>query len=213
MNKKSLPTNASAIVIGGGIIGCSTAYHLAKLGWEDVVVLERKKITSGTTWHAAGLVTTLRDTESQTRLAQYSLKLYEDLEIETGQATGFIKCGSIQLAMTEDKAEEMRRGCALARTFGVETEEISPQRVRELFPLTHVDDLLAGFYFPDDGRVNPADVAQALAKGARQRGVKIFEDTPVTELIIETFPASFLPKSKSIKCSDNSFLSLNKSFS
>ena len=185
MNKKSLPTNARAIVIGGGIIGCSTAYHLAKLGWEDVVVLERKKITSGTTWHAAGLVTTLRDTESQTRLAQYSLKLYEDLEIETGQATGFIKCGSIQLAMTEDKVEEMRRGCALARTFGVETEEISPQRVRELFPLTHVDDLLAGFYFPDDGRVNPADVAQALAKGARQRGVKIFEDTPVTELIIE----------------------------
>ena len=124
MNKKSLPTNARAIVIGGGIIGCSTAYHLAKLGWEDVVVLERKKITSGTTWHAAGLVTTLRDTESQTRLAQYSLKLYEDLEIETGQATGFIKCGSIQLAMTEDKVEEMRRGSALARTFGVETEEI-----------------------------------------------------------------------------------------
>lgn len=185
MNEKTLPTSARAIVIGGGVIGCSTAYHLAKLGWEDVVVLERKKVSSGTTWHAAGLVTTLRDTESQTRLAQYSLKLYEDLETETGQATGFIKCGSIQLAMTKDKVEEMRRGCGLARTFGVESEEISPQQIQDLFPLTYVDDLLAGFYFPNDGRVNPADVAQALAKGARQKGVKIFEDTLVTELIME----------------------------
>ncbi|MBT6464470.1 MAG: GcvT family protein [Proteobacteria bacterium] len=185
MSEKTLPKNARAIVIGGGVIGCSTAYHLAKLGWDDVVVLERKKVSSGTTWHAAGLVTTLRDTESQTRLAQYSLKLYEDLEEETGQATGFIKCGSIQLAMTKDKVEEMRRGCALARTFGVESEEISPQQVQDLFPLTYVDDLLAGFYFPNDGRVNPADVAQALAKGARQQGVRIFEDTLVKELIIE----------------------------
>ena len=185
MNQKSLPTHARAIVIGGGVIGCSTAYHLAKLGWDDVVVLERRKVSSGTTWHAAGLVTTLRDTESQTRLAQYSLKLYEELEIETGQATGFIKCGSIQLAMTKDKVEEMRRGCGLARTFGVESEEISPQQIQDLFPLTYIDDLLAGFYFPNDGRVNPADVAQALAKGAKQKGVRIYEDTLVTNLIIE----------------------------
>ncbi len=185
MSDKSLPNRARAIVVGGGIIGCSTAYHLAKLGWEDVVVLERKQVSSGTTWHAAGLVTTLRDTEAQTRLAQYSLKLYGELEEETGQATGFIRCGSIQLAMTHDKAEEMRRGCAMARTFGVENREITPAEVKELFPLAYVDDLVAGFHFPDDGRVNPADVAQALAKGARQRGVRIIEDTLVTDILYD----------------------------
>ena len=185
MNTSSVPAHARAVVVGGGVIGCSTAYHLAKLGWTDVIVLERKQVSSGTTWHAAGLVTTLRDSESQTRLAQYSLKLYEDLEAETGQATGFIKCGSIQLAATAEKAEEMRRGCAMARIFGVENEEISPGQIKELFPLVYVDDLLTGFYFPDDGRVNPADVGQALAKGARQNGVNIIEDTPVTGLLVE----------------------------
>jgi 4-methylaminobutanoate oxidase (formaldehyde-forming) len=185
MSDSTLPERARAIVVGGGIIGCSTAYHLAKLGWEDVVVLERKQVSSGTTWHAAGLITTLRDTEAQTRLAQYSLKLYGDLEQETGQATGFIRCGSIQLAMSHDKAEEMRRGCAMARTFGVENREISPAQVKELFPLAYVDDLVAGFYFPGDGRVNPADVAQALAKGARQRGVRIIENTRVTDILYD----------------------------
>ena len=185
MNTDSLPSHARAVVVGGGVIGCSTAYHLAKLGWQDVVLLERKQISCGTTWHAAGLITTLRDSESQTRLAQYSLKLYGDLEAETGQATGFIQCGSIQLAITAEKAEEMRRGCAMARTFGVENEEISPGQVKEFFPLAYVDDLVTAFYFPEDGRVNPADVGQALAKGARQHGVTIFEDTPVTDVIIE----------------------------
>lgn len=185
MNNKPFPTRARAVVVGGGIIGCSTAYHLAKLGWEDVVLLERKQLSSGTTWHAAGLVTTLRDTEAQTWLAQYSLKLYSELETETGQATGFIRCGSVQLAMTEEKAEEMRRGCAMARTFGVEYREVTPLEVKELFPLAQVDDLIAGFYFPDDGRVNPADVTQALAKGARKRGVNIIEDTLVTNVIMD----------------------------
>lgn len=181
----SLPSHCRVVIVGGGVIGCSIAYHLAKLGWNDIVLLERKKITSGTTWHAAGLITTLRDTEAQTQLAKYSLKLYEELEEETGQATGFIKCGSIQLAMDEAKAEEMRRGTALARTFGIENHEISPQQIQDLWPLAYVDDLVCGFYFPEDGRVNPADVGQALAKGARQRGVKIFEDTLVTGLIKE----------------------------
>ena len=115
MATNDLPSQARAVIVGGGVIGCSTAYHLAKLGWDDVVLVERKQIGSGTTWHAAGLITTLRDTEAQTRLAQYSLKLYSDLEAETGQATGFINCGSVQMAMSDDKAEEMRRGCAMAR--------------------------------------------------------------------------------------------------
>ena len=181
----TLPSHARAIVVGGGIIGCSTAYHLARRGWTDVLVLERKQVSCGTTWHAAGLVTTLRDSESQTRLANYSLDLYRDLETETGQATGFIQCGSIQLAMDADKAEEMRRGCAMARIFGVDNQEIGPADVRELFPLAHVDDLVAAFHFPKDGRVNPADLAQALAKGARNRGVRIVENTLVTDLINE----------------------------
>ena len=179
----SLPSHCRVVIVGGGVIGCSIAYHLAKLGWSDIVLLERKQVTSGTTWHAAGLITTLRDTEAQTKLAKYSLKLYEELEEETGQATGFIKCGSIQLAMDGAKAEEMRRGTALARTFGIENHEITPQEIKEMWPLAYVDDLVGGFYFPEDGRVNPADVGQALAKGARQRGVKIFEDTLVTGLI------------------------------
>ena len=133
--RSPLPSHARAVVVGGGVIGCSTAYHLARLGWQDVVVLERKQVSSGTTWHAAGLVTTLCDTEAQTKLATYSLELYQDLEAETGQATGFIRCDSVQLAMSEDKAEEMRRGCAMARTFGVENHEITAAEVQALFPL------------------------------------------------------------------------------
>ena len=185
MSESNLPRSARAIVVGGGVIGCSTAYHLAKLGWKEIVLLERKQITSGTTWHAAGLVTTLRDTESQTKLAQYSLDLYNDLERVTGQSTGFIKCGSIQLATSDAKQEEMRRGCAMARSFGVSNSEISPKEVKELFPLAYVDDLKCGFYFPDDGRVNPADVTQALAKGAKKMGVKILENLPVLDVIVE----------------------------
>ena len=185
MAEITIPTSVRAVVVGGGVIGCSTAYHLAKLGWDEVLLIERKQISSGTTWHAAGLITTLRDTESQTRLAQYSLKLYDELEAETSQSTGFIKCGSIQLATSETKMEEMRRGCAMARSFGVSNSEISPAEVKELFPLAYVDDLECGFHFPDDGRVNPADVTQALAKGARHNGVKILENLKVNDLIIE----------------------------
>ncbi len=185
MSDVALPSHARAVIVGGGIIGCSIAYHLAKLGWKDVVLLEREQITSGTTWHAAGLITTLRDTEAQTELAKYSLQLYQDLEAETGQATGFIRCGSIQLAMDDAKAEEMRRGCAMARTFGVDNQEVTPSEIKEMWPLAHVDDLVTGFHFPDDGRVNPADVAQALAKGARARGVQIIEQMPVTKILRE----------------------------
>ncbi|MEQ8164643.1 MAG: FAD-dependent oxidoreductase, partial [Alphaproteobacteria bacterium] len=161
MSSATPPSHARAVIVGGGIIGCSIAYHLAKLGWTDVILLERRQLTCGTTWHAAGLITTLRDTEAQTELAHYSLKLYQDLEEETGQATGFIRCGSIQLAMDAHKREEMARGCAMARTFGVENHAITPAEVKELFPLANVDDLVAGFYFPNDGRVNPADVTMA----------------------------------------------------
>src|SRR6202161_1873724 len=129
MSDRILPTHARVVLIGGGVIGCSIAYHLTKLGWRDVLLLERRQLTCGTTWHAAGLLTTLRDTETQTRLAKYSQELYRNLEAETGQATGFIGCGSIQRAKSQDKAEEMRRGLHMASCFGVEAHEITPAEV------------------------------------------------------------------------------------
>jgi 4-methylaminobutanoate oxidase (formaldehyde-forming) len=174
-----LPAEARAVIIGGGVAGCSVAYHLTKLGWKDIVVLERAQLTSGTTWHAAGLLTTLRDTEVQTRLAAYTQKLYRELEAETGQATGFIDTGSLQLALTRDKVEEMRRGLRAAQSWGVECTEISPAEVKRYWPLAHVDDIQAAFHFPHDGRINPTDVTRALAKGARAGGAAIFENCPV----------------------------------
>ena len=181
----SLPSHAHVVIIGGGVIGCSVAYHLTRLGVQEVVVLERKKLTCGTTWHAAGLLTTLRDTESQTKLAKYTQELYDRLEEETGQATGFMRCGSIQIAESPEKAIEMRRGTALARVFGVENEEISPAQMQEMWPLADVSDVHAAFYFPKDGRANPTDVTQALMKGATQKGALLFEDTAVTGILIE----------------------------
>ncbi|MBS0394163.1 MAG: FAD-dependent oxidoreductase [Proteobacteria bacterium] len=175
-----LPSRARVVIIGGGVSGCSIAYHLTKLGWRDVLLLERRQLTSGTTWHAAGLLTTLRDTETQTKLAKYTQDLYRRLEAETGQATGIIDCGSIQLAMTKDKAHEMRRGFNMAKSFGVEAHEISPREVQALWPLADVSDLAAAFHFPNDARVNPTDVTQALAKGARQGGARLLENVAVT---------------------------------
>ena len=185
MSDKQFPTQARVVIIGGGVIGCSIAYHLTKLGWKDVLLLERKQLTSGTTWHAAGLLTTLRDTETQTKLAKYTLELYRKLAGETGQATGLIDCGSVQLALTPDKAEEMRRGFNIARSFGVEAHEISPAELKKLWPLADVSDLVAAFHFPNDARANPTDVTQALARGARNGGARIVENTPVLDILRE----------------------------
>jgi heterotetrameric sarcosine oxidase gamma subunit len=175
-----LPKKAGTVIIGGGVIGCSIAYHLTKLGRTDVILLERAQLTSGTTWHAAGLLTTLRDSETQTRLASYTQQLYRRLEEETGLATGLIECGSIQLALTAAKVEEMRRGFRAAQSFGIQCEEITREDVQRLWPLAEVSDVIAAFYFPKDGRANAADVTQALAKGARQGGARIVEHCPVT---------------------------------
>ena len=182
---KSPPAYSKVVIVGGGIIGCSIAYHLTKLGWTDVVLLERSKLTCGTTWHAAGLLTTLRTTQNATKLAKYTLDLCQTLEEETGLATGLRNVGSIQLASNEYLLEEMRRGCAMASCFGVPSREISPQEIKERWPLADVSDVIAGFHFPEDGRTNPTDTTMALAKGARNGGVQIFEDVKVLDVTIK----------------------------
>jgi heterotetrameric sarcosine oxidase gamma subunit len=172
----SLPSHARVVVVGGGVIGTSVAYHLAAMGWKDIVLLERDRLTSGTTWHAAGLMVTFGSTsETSTEMRKYTRALYSRLEAETGQATGFSPIGFIEVAADDDRLEEYRRVSAFNRYCGVDVQEISPSQVKELFPLAKVDDIRAGFYVKEDGRVNPVDVTMALGKGARMRGVKIFE--------------------------------------
>ncbi len=177
-----LPTSARVIIIGGGVIGCSVAYHLTKLGWKDVVLLERKQLTSGTTWHAAGLIAQLRATANMTKLARYSQELYGNLETETGVATGFKRVGSITAALTGERLEELRRQAAMARAFGVEVEEISPAEVKARYEHLNIDDVTGGVYLPLDGQGDPANIALALAKGARQGGAKVQERVAVTGL-------------------------------
>jgi glycine/D-amino acid oxidase-like deaminating enzyme len=176
----SLPQKARVVIIGGGVIGCSVAYHLAKKGWKDIVLLERKQLTSGTTWHAAGLIAQLRATANMTKLAKYSQELYGELEVETGVATGFKRCGSITVALTEERREEIYRQAAMARAFGVEVEEISNERVQELYPHINLDGVVGAVYLPKDGQGDPANIALALAKGARQNGALIKERVKVT---------------------------------
>ncbi|WP_419740313.1 GcvT family protein [Ruegeria sp.] len=178
-----LPSKARVVIIGGGVIGCSVAYHLTKKGWKDVVLFERKQLTSGTTWHAAGLIAQLRATANMTKLAKYSQELYGSLEEETGVATGFKRCGSITVALTEERKEEIYRQAAMARAFGVEVEEISNERVAELYPHLNIEDVKGAVYLPLDGQGDPANIALALAKGARQRGGIVKERVKVTDVV------------------------------
>ncbi|MEM0908620.1 MAG: FAD-dependent oxidoreductase [Pseudomonadota bacterium] len=176
------PSHARAVIIGGGIVGCSVAYHLAKRGWSDVVLLERKSLTSGTTWHAAGLIAQLRASKNMTRLARYSQELYSELEAETGVATGFRRTGSITVALTGERREELLRQAAMARSFGVEVEEIGPTEIADRYPHLNMDGVVSGVYLPKDGQGDPGNIAHSLARGARNRGATVHEYTAVTGL-------------------------------
>src|SRR5215210_5207348 len=182
MSSPTFPDNARAVIIGGVVIGCSVAYHLTKLGWRDVVLLEQGRLTCGTTWHAAGLVGQLRAHQNMTRLVQYSAELYQKLEVETGQATGWKQCGSVLVARTPERVTLFKRIASAARAQGVACELISIDEAARKYPVMRTDDLLGALWLPDDAKVNPADVTQALAKGARMTGARIFEQTRVTAI-------------------------------
>jgi glycine cleavage system aminomethyltransferase T/glycine/D-amino acid oxidase-like deaminating enzyme len=182
--QENFPTQAQVVVIGGGVIGCSVAYHLTKLGWQDVLLLERSKLTAGTTWHAAGLIVSGGfGTETTINMAKYTRELYERLGEETGQDTGFRPIGYLEVASNAERVEGLRRQADFARGYGINVEQISPAEVKKLWPLMYTDDLLAGFLNPLDGRANPVDTTMALAKGARMGGAQILEETKVTGIL------------------------------
>ncbi|MCE9648983.1 MAG: FAD-dependent oxidoreductase [Parvibaculum sp.] len=178
----SVPSHARAIVIGGGIIGCSTAYHLAKLGWKDVVLLERAKLTSGSTFHAAGLVGQLRNSANITQLLGHSVSLYAELEKETGLSTGWRRTGGLRLACSEARMIELKRQVTTARSFGLEMHVLSPKEAQDLWPVMALEGVVGAVFLPSDGQANPSDITQALARGARMHGAKIIEDCPVTSI-------------------------------
>src|SRR5580765_7751049 len=180
-----IPTHARAVVVGGGIAGASTAYHLARAGRSDVVLLEQGTLTCGTTWHAAGLVGQTRATRNATRMSRYGIELYATLEQETGLATGWKQCGSLNVAKTPERLKLLKRQMARAKSFGIEFEFITPAEAGRIYPLLRTDDLSGAVWIPGDGKANPTDLTQSLAKGARMRGVRIFEETKVVGVIVE----------------------------
>jgi len=184
------PKSAQVVIVGGGIVGCSLAYHLTLRGFTDVVLLERKQLTSGTTWHAAGLVGQLGATHNLTRLAQYTTELYAELERETGQSTGYRRIGSLAVANNAARFEELRRGASMARCFGLEVNVLSAKQAGDLWPFMTTDDLVGAVHLPRDGQTNPVDTTQALAKGARNRGARIFENVEVTDIIVKNGQAT-----------------------
>src|SRR5256885_7134027 len=179
------PSHAQVVVVGGGIAGASTAYHLTKLGCTDVVLLEQGKLTCGTTWHAAGLVGQLRATRSATRMSRYGIELYASLEAETGLATGWKQCGSLNVARTPERLKLLKRQMARAKSFGIDFEFITPREAGIIYPLLRTDDLSGAVWIPGDGKANPTDLTQSLAKGARLRGARIVEGARVTGVSTE----------------------------
>ena len=182
--EKKLPTSSKVVVIGGGVAGCSTAYHLAKFGWKDTILLERDQLTSGTTWHAAGLVGQLGATATITKLRKYSLNLYKELEKKTELSTGLKQNGAITIASTKERLQELLRQATAAQLFDVNVEVLDKKKVKDLYPVIHDEDIHGGVYMPEDGQADPVGVTNILAKAARMEGVKIFEKTPVEKILI-----------------------------
>ena len=177
-----LPERAQVVVVGGGVVGCSVAYHLAKRGWTDVALLERNQLTSGTTWHAAGLITTARPTSGMRRVVKRSIEVFKTLETDTGLSTGWEQTGTLHLAANPDRWEELRRQASVSKHDDIAIEVLDVDRTLELFPLLSPDGLVGSLFYPDDGRGNAIDTTMSLARGARQRGVQIFENTPVSAI-------------------------------
>ena len=181
----NLPKNARAVIIGGGISGCSVAYHLAKLGWKDVVLLERKKLTSGTTWHAAGLIGQLGASATLTKIRNHSLNLYKELENETELSSGLKQNGSLTVATTKGRLDELKRQVTTAQLFNVDAFEVSIEKIKEIYPLINVEDVIGGIFIPDDGQADPVGVTNVLAKAAKQNGAKIIEKCFVKKILIK----------------------------
>ena len=179
-----IPDSAEVVIIGGGIVGCSVAYHLTQLGITDVLLLEQNQLTSGTTWHAAGLVGQLRASQNMTRLAQYTTELFQSLSKETGLETGYQTTGSFTLAMDAERLEELKRQATMARAFGVDCEVINGEFLADYWPEIRVDDVLGGVYLAGDGQTNPVDTTQALARGASLLGATIKEGIRVQKLLV-----------------------------
>ena len=182
---KKIPTNSKVVVIGGGIAGCSVAYHLAKFGWKDTILLERDQLTSGTTWHAAGLVGQLGSTATITKLRKYSLNLFKELEKKTEHSTGLKQNGAITIASSKERFQELLRQASSARLFDVNVEVLDKQNIKDLYPVINDKDILGGVYMPDDGQADPVGVTNVLAKAAKMEGAQIFEKTPVTKILIK----------------------------
>lgn len=180
----TLPSSSKIIIIGGGIIGCSTAYHLAQMG-HDVLLLEKAQLTSGSTWHAAGLVGQLRSSANITQLLGYSIELYDKLEAETGLATGWKMNGGLRLACNQERWTEVKRQATTAHSFGLDMQLLTPQEAQDLWPLMDIGDVVGAAFLPTDGQASPSDITQALAKGARAKGAQLLENTPVTEILTE----------------------------
>jgi dimethylglycine dehydrogenase len=177
-----MKTHARAVVIGGGVVGVSTLYHLAKKGWDDVVLIERKELTSGSTWHAAGLLPLFNMSYSVGQIHKYSVKFYQELQEETGMNVGFSKVSNIRLALTKDRWDEYMYYAGIAETIGVKVKLLTPEEVKEIWPLCETEGLLGAIQHPDDGYIQPADLTQALAKGARDKGATIYRHTAVTAI-------------------------------
>jgi len=183
--EKKIPSSAKVVVIGGGVAGCSVAYHLAKFGWKDTILLERDQLTSGTTWHAAGLVGQLGASATITKLRKYSLNLYKELEKKTGLSTGLKQNGAITVASSKERMEELLRQATAAQLFDVNVEVLDKQKTKELYPVINDEDVVGGVHMPEDGQADPVGVTNVLAKAAKMEGVQIFEKTPVNKILVK----------------------------